>query len=113
REPVAFSGKYYDVPLSPERGGSGLGKPLKLINHPVRQQIPLMLAALGPKNVELAAELFDAWEPIFFLPERADTAFGDALAAGRAKRSGDLAPLDITVDTKVLITDDRDVERCQ
>ncbi len=106
REPVAFNGKYYDVPLSPERGGSGLGKPLKLINHPVRQQIPLMLAALGPKNVELAAELFDAWEPIFFLPERADAAFGDALAAGRAKRSGDLAPLDITVDTKVLITDD-------
>jgi F420-dependent oxidoreductase-like protein len=108
REKVDFHGRFYDIPLTADQGGSGLGKPLKLINHPVRERIPMMLAALGPKNVELAAELFEGWEPIFYLPERADDAFGDALAAGLGKRSADLPPLAITVDTKVLITDDAD-----
>ncbi|HVK29490.1 MAG TPA: LLM class flavin-dependent oxidoreductase, partial [Nocardioides sp.] len=51
REPVEFRGKYYTVPLTKDDGGSGLGKPLKLINHPVRSEIPISVAALGPKNV--------------------------------------------------------------
>ncbi|MFI6457730.1 LLM class F420-dependent oxidoreductase [Streptosporangium amethystogenes] len=106
REPVEFHGKHHDIPLSSEKGGSGLGKPLKLINHPLRDRIPLVLAALGPKNVELAAELFDGWEPLFYLPERAGDAFADALRAGRSKRSAELPPLDIIVDTKVLISED-------
>ena len=108
REKVEHHSKLYDIPLTPERGGSGLGKPLKLINHPLRSSIPIQLAALGPKNVELAAELFEGWEPIFYLPERAEEAFGEALAAGRAKRSPDLPALDVTVDTKVLVSDDAD-----
>jgi F420-dependent oxidoreductase-like protein len=108
RERVEAHGKFYDIPLTRDRGGSGLGKPLKLINHPVRERIPMTLAALGPRNVQLAAELFEGWEPIFYLPERAHDAFGDALEAGRAKRSTDLPPLEITVDTKVLITEDAD-----
>ena len=58
------------MPL-PADQGTGLGKPLKLINTPVRERIPVMLAALGPKNVELAAEIAEAWEPIFFCPEKA------------------------------------------
>ncbi|GAB3071888.1 LLM class F420-dependent oxidoreductase [Nocardioides zeae] len=108
REKVDFHGRFYDVPLTKEKGGSGLGKPLKLINHPVRSEIPIVLAALGPKNVELAAELCDGWEPIFYFPERAEAAFGEPLAAGRAKRSETLAPLDVVADTKVLISTDRD-----
>jgi F420-dependent oxidoreductase-like protein len=108
REKVEFHGRHYDVPLTKENGGSGLGKPLKLINHPLRSIIPMQLAALGPRNVELAAELFEGWEPIFYLPERAEDAFGEALAAGRSKRSADLPPLEIMVDTKVLISDDDD-----
>nr|MCH9710100.1 LLM class flavin-dependent oxidoreductase [Actinomycetes bacterium] len=56
RERVTYNGKYYQVPLSAERG-TGLGKPLKLINHPVRERIPICIAALGPKNVELTAEI--------------------------------------------------------
>ncbi|WP_067855025.1 LLM class F420-dependent oxidoreductase [Nocardia shimofusensis] len=92
RERLEYQGKYYQIPLPPERG-TGLGKPLKLINHPVRENIPILLAALGPKNVELAAEVAEGWQPIFFLPEKAKEVWGDALAAGMAKRDparGDL-----------------------
>ena len=67
RERLDHQGKKYSVPL-PADQGTGLGKPLKLINTPVRERIPVMLAALGPKNVELAAEIAEAWEPIFFVP---------------------------------------------
>ncbi len=108
REKIDHHGEKYDIPLTKENGGSGLGKPLKLINHPLRADIPVVLAALGPKNVELAAELFEGWEPIFFSPEHRDVAFGDALAAGQAKRSADLPPLEINVDTGVMITEDAD-----
>jgi F420-dependent oxidoreductase-like protein len=105
REPAAYDGRYYHLPLTPEHGGSGLGRALKLINHPVRPNIPVVLAALGPKNVELAAELFDGWEPLFFHPERAEEAFGSALAAGKAKRPAELGPLQIVADTQVCISE--------
>src|SRR5699024_7528151 len=72
-----------------------LGKPLKLINHPVREDIPVVLAALGPKNVALAAEIADGWQPIFFHPEKAHLAWGDALAEGRARRDPSLGELDV------------------
>src|SRR5918998_1626051 len=85
RERLVHEGPKYTIPLPPEQG-TGLGKPLKLINTPVRDRIPVMLAALGPKNVELAAEIAEAWEPIFFMPERARSVWGDSLAAGKAKR---------------------------
>jgi F420-dependent oxidoreductase-like protein len=108
RERLEHHGTFYDIPLTPARGGSGLGKPLKLINHPVRDSIPMVLAALGPKNVELAAELFEGWEPIFFVPEHAEAAFGSAMAAGTAKRATGLAPLEIHVDTRLLVSEDAD-----
>jgi F420-dependent oxidoreductase-like protein len=110
REPVVHDGKYFHVPLTPEHGGSGLGKPLKLINHPLRTDIPMVLAALGPKNVALAAELFQGWEPIFFHPEHSGAAFGDAIAEGNARRDPALGTLQIFADTTVCITDDPDVE---
>jgi F420-dependent oxidoreductase-like protein len=96
REKVVYQGKYYTLPLPPEQG-TGLGKPLKLINHPVRDRIPVTLAAIGPKNVELAAEIADGWEPIFFFPEKAAQTWGASLAAGRAKRDPTLGPLDVLV----------------
>lgn len=107
RESGAYDGLYYHLPLTPEHGGTGLGKPLRLINHPVRDRIPVVLAALGPKNVELAAELFDGWEPLFYVPERARDAFGEAMDAGKAKRDPDLGDLRIVVDTKVAVTEDQ------
>lgn len=106
REKVDHHGEHLDVPLTPERGGSGLGKPLKLINEPVRSRIPMLLAAIGPKNVALAAELFEAWQPAFMLPEGSDTAFGEALAEGTAKRDPELGPLEISADTQLLISED-------
>jgi F420-dependent oxidoreductase-like protein len=94
RERVEHDGASYQIPL-PEGQGTGLGKPLKLINHPVRSEIPIYVASLGPKNVEMTAELADGWLPLFYLPEKAKDVWGDDLAAGAAKRDADLGPLEI------------------
>jgi len=108
RERVEHEGKFFHLPLTEEHGGSGLGKALKLINHPVRERIPMVLAAIGPKNVELAAELFEGWEPIFYYPEAAKEVFGPSIDAGNAKRAADLGTLQIVADTDALVTDDAD-----
>jgi F420-dependent oxidoreductase-like protein len=105
RERVQYAGRKYTIPL-PADQGTGLGKPLKLINHPVRERIPIIVAAIGPKNVELAAELAEGWEPIFYYPERAGAAWGDSLAAGRAKRDPSLPPLDVVAQATLAIGDD-------
>ncbi len=102
RERLEYHGKYYEIPL-PEGQGTGLGKALKLINHPVRERIPIILAALGPKNVELAAELAEGWEPIFYYPEKADEVWGASLRAGLARRDPSLPPLDVFAQTALAI----------
>src|SRR5260221_964412 len=63
--PLDYQGEAYQIPI---KGGTGLGKPLKLIIHPLRARIPIYLAAIGPKNIELAGELSDGWLPLFFSP---------------------------------------------
>src|ERR1700742_2503031 len=100
-----YDGKYYQLPLPAVRG-TGLGKPLQLINHPVRERIPITIAALGPKNVELTAEIAEGWQPVFFYPEKADAAWGDAIRAGTAKRDPALGPLDVMVSAPLAIGDD-------
>jgi F420-dependent oxidoreductase-like protein len=105
RERLEYSGKKYTIPLPPEQG-TGLGKPLKLINTPVRERIPVMLAAIGPKNVELAAEIAEAWEPIFFVPEKAASVWGESLEAGKAKRDPELGELQVITGVPVAIGDD-------
>ena len=106
REPLVYQGRYYQLPLA---GGTGLGKALKLINHPVREVIPIALAAIGPKNVALAAELAEAWEPIFYLPERAAAVWGGAVAEGSALRAPALGPLDVIAGAPLAIGVDRDI----
>lgn len=106
RDKTEYHGKHYHLPLTEEEGGSGLGKPLRLMNRPIRERIPMLLAAIGPKNVALAAEIFDEWQPFLFHPELSDLAFGAALAAGRAKRDPELDVLGIAVQTFLLVTDD-------
>ncbi len=105
RERLDHQGRTYTIPL-PADQGTGLGKPLKLINKPVRERIPVMLAALGPRNVELAAEIAEAWEPIFFVPEKAAAVWGDALAAGTAKRDPALGALQVVTGVPVAIGED-------
>ena len=84
REPVVHEGAKYRIPL-PEGEGTGLGKPLKLINHPVRERIPITIASLGPKSVEQTAEIADGWLPMFFHPERAGRRLGRRARRGRGQ----------------------------
>jgi F420-dependent oxidoreductase-like protein len=98
REPLEYSGRRYQLPLPADAPGAvGAGKPLRIINHPVRPAVPVHIAALSPKSVAQAAEIADGWTPIFFHPERAADVWGDALAEGTAKRSPELGTLDVLV----------------
>jgi F420-dependent oxidoreductase-like protein len=105
RERLRYDGKHYTLPL-PEGQGTGLGKPLKLINHPVRSRIPIVVAAIGPKNVELTAELAEGWEPIFYMPEKAADVWGASLAAGKARRDPELGEMDVIAQAALAIGDD-------
>ena len=102
---LVHDGRYYQMPL-PEGQGTGLGKPLKIITHPVRDRIPIWVASLGPKNVAMTAEVADGWMPIFFDPAKDRGVWGADLDAGAAKRSADLGPLQITAGGLVAIGDD-------
>lgn len=103
-EKLVYNGKKYQIPLSPDEG-TGLGKPLKLINHPYRDEIPIALATLGEKSVAMTAEIADAWLPAFFMAEGAEAVWGDALKKGNAKRDPGRAPLDIYAGGAVAIGD--------
>jgi F420-dependent oxidoreductase-like protein len=89
RETLEHHGEHYDIPYAGE-GSTGLGRPLKLMLHPLRAEIPIYLAALGPKNVALAAEIADGWLPIFFSPDRFADVFGPSLNGIR--KGFDIAP---------------------
>jgi F420-dependent oxidoreductase-like protein len=106
---LEHEGRYYTMPL-PEGQGTGLGKPLKIIAHPVRDRIPVWVASLGPKNVAMTAEVADGWLPLFFLPEKVKDVWGADLDAGRAKRSADLDTLQIAAGGLLAIGDGDDVK---
>ena len=101
REPLQASG-IFNIPL-PADQGLGLGKPLKILVHPERDTIPIWVASLGDKNVEMTAELADGWLPILFIPERAREVWGASLDAGAAKRDPELGPLQISAGGMVAI----------
>ncbi len=105
RERVVHDGPSYKIPL-PEGQGTGLGKPLKLINHPLREDIPIYVASLGPKNVEMTAEVANGWMPLFYLPEKAKDVWGADLAAGEAKRDSALGPMEIVAGSLLAIGED-------
>lgn len=102
REPVVYDGKTVTVPL-PEGEGTGLGKPLKLINHPVRSEIPIWWASLMPRSVRATAELADGWLPVFFVPDEFQKVWGDDLKAGTAERDPSLDRLEIGAGAMVAI----------
>ncbi|MGN0125692.1 MAG: LLM class F420-dependent oxidoreductase, partial [Rhodococcus sp. (in: high G+C Gram-positive bacteria)] len=107
REKVEHQGKHYQIPLPAERG-TGLGKPLKIINKPVRERIPIIIASLGPKNVEMTAEIAEGWQPLFYYPEKAAEVWGESIAKGKAKRDPALGDLQIYAQTPLAIGDDVD-----
>jgi F420-dependent oxidoreductase-like protein len=105
REKLEYEGKSFHLPL-PAGEGTGLGKPLKMLTHPERDSVPIYIAALGQKSVEGAAEYADGWLPFLYTPEGAAKVWGDALAAGQAKRSSELAPLQIAAGGMVAVGED-------
>ncbi|HEV7679369.1 MAG TPA: LLM class F420-dependent oxidoreductase [Candidatus Dormibacteraeota bacterium] len=104
--PVEFEGEFYQLP---HRGGTGLGKPLKSTVHPVRRDLPILLAAEGPKNVALAAEICDGWIPFFYSPFH-DQHYRDALAEGFARDTARRTPDDFEVAGVVPVVIDDNVE---
>ncbi|MFD0776231.1 LLM class F420-dependent oxidoreductase [Streptomonospora algeriensis] len=94
-ERLTHDGRVHTLPLPPEEG-TGLGKPLKIINHPVRSSLPVFVASLGEKNVAMTAEIADGWLPHLFIPEKAGTVWGESLARGKAKRDPSLGELQIS-----------------
>ena len=106
--PLTHDGAAYHIPLPPDQG-TGLGKALKLINHPVRARIPIWVAALGEKNVAMTAEIAEGWLPLFFVPDKAKEVFGPALAAGTAKRDPSLGTLQIAAGGMLAIGEESEV----
>ena len=102
---VSYDGRYYQLPL-PADQGTGLGKPLKLINRPVRSDIPIYIASLGPKNIQMTAEIAEGWLPIFFHPEKAAEVWSEDLEIGKAKRDPELGELEVVAGGVVSICDD-------
>jgi len=102
RERLEHRGRY-EIPLVNEAAPR---RPLKLIATPPREQIPIYVAALGDRNVALAAEIADGWLPTFFWPDKCELVWGRSLARGGSKRSADLAPLEIVTAASLAVGDD-------
>jgi F420-dependent oxidoreductase-like protein len=113
QEPLVHTGEHYQIPYQ-GADASGLGKPLKSIIHG-RADLPIYLAAIGPRNVELTAEIADGWLPIFFSPERYQQSFRDNIEAGFAAAGGgkSMANFDIAPSVTVVLEDDLDMARNQ
>lgn len=112
RDVVTYSGEFYQLPYTGGAGprSSGLGKPLRSTLHPVREQIPILLAAEGPKNVAMAAEIADGWIPLFYSPQIAPF-YDDALAEGFARPNARRTPDDFEIACNVNVVVDDDLER--
>jgi F420-dependent oxidoreductase-like protein len=100
RQTVESGSEHYRLPLP-----GGPGKPLKLGFHPHRADVPIYLAAIGPKNLELAGEIADGWLGVFFSPEHSGPQLS-AVAAGRARAGKELAGFDVAPSVPVVVGDD-------
>ena len=105
RERLEHEGQIFRLPLATGEG-TGLGKPLKIINHPVRPNIPIYVAALGSKSVEETVASTDGWLPFLVFPEPLDQVWGKSVRAGLARRNPNLGELDIVAGGLVSIGKD-------
>jgi F420-dependent oxidoreductase-like protein len=108
RGPVTSDGPYYPLPLREGPGVAGLGRPLKSSIHPLREDIPVFLAAEGPKNVALAAELCDGWIAMLLSPY--EQFYADALAEGFARPGARRSAQEFEVAAMVPFIVDDEVE---
>ncbi len=99
--PVNHQGEHYTLPLP-----DGEGKPLKLNFHPVRNEIPVFVGAIGRKSVEMAAEICDGWIPIFFSVDAFEETWGEHLEAGFAKGGRQRSDLEVSPSLQVAIDGD-------
>ena len=106
-ERLTYDGKLYQIPYQGD-DATGLGKPLKSTLH-AQPDIPIYLAAIGPKNVGLTAEIADGWLPIFFSPNKFESIYGSHINAGLAKAGKSMDDLDIAPSVSVVVTDNLDV----
>lgn len=104
QHPARYQGDYYELPYRGD-DATGLGKPLKIMLHS-RAEVPIYLAAIGPKNVELAAEIADGWLPIFFSPTSYADTYKPNVDAGLTKGGKTIADFDIAPSVGVAVTDD-------
>ncbi len=109
-KPVEFRGEYYQIPYAGP-AATGLGKPLKSILHG-RPELPVYLAAIGPRNVALAAEVADGWIPVFFSPDRMRI-FREWLGAGFAAGGRAAAPAGFDIMPIVTVVTGPDVAACR
>jgi F420-dependent oxidoreductase-like protein len=106
--PLEHHGEFYDLPL---QGGAGLGKPLKSTIHPFRKEIPIYLAAEGPKNVALSAEIADGWLPLFYSPKD-DAHYRRCLDEGFAKSGNPKKRDSFEVVASLFVVPGEDAEKC-
>jgi F420-dependent oxidoreductase-like protein len=113
-EPVTFAGEFFELPYG-GADATGLGKPLKMMIGPRNPELPIYLAAIGPRNVALAAEVADGWLPVFFSPERSADTYGALLEEGfgASRDPSKAATFDIAPTVSALVTDDLDRARLQ
>ncbi len=110
REPLTHSGPHYEIPVTGE-GTMGQGKALKLNFHPLRNEIPVYLGAIGQRSVELCAEIADGWIPAYLDPESWEQMWGEHLAAGFAKGGRERSALAISPTVQVAIDGDLETAR--
>jgi F420-dependent oxidoreductase-like protein len=103
KEKLTYDGRLYQIPYMGD-DATALGKPLRSTLN-AQPDIPIYLAAIGPKNVELTAEIADGWLPIFFSPHKFESIYGPSIEAGLAKAGKSMADLDIAPTVSVVITD--------
>lgn len=105
REKLEYDGEFFQLP---HQGGTGLGKALRSTIHPLRTDIPILLAAEGPKNVALSAEIADGWLPMFYSPYD-DSGYRQALAEGFARDGARRSLDDFEIPVPVQVDIDNDV----
>jgi len=106
--PLEYKGKHYRLPME---GGTGQGKALKLNFHPLRNEIPVFVGAIGRKSVEMAAEMCDGWIPIFFSADAFEETWGEHLEAGFAKGGRSREDLEISPSLQIAIDGDTEAAR--